>query len=632
MSDLANDPDGLEDDERTDAETAIAEQIAALSLATDAPSEFEPTGRAIDTAEVDFSSTAWMACLADVQGWLRLPGSLVLDDPENFLQTLADGLGFEDSATAIDHLDQPPRLSLIGLDRLLNRLQRAERLQAEFAEALEGQGASVDSATGQWVDSWNEEDDREEPSEPVTAKADTWPIQDFSDKAIRDRLNLSPSYQRGDVWPTSDSQMLIESILRGIPLPSVIILKPEGAGAAHEVVDGKQRLTAILRFIGKHPEALRTVREADKTHPDAGFERLFQENYPAFRRKWKNVTGQALSATDERALYFPFKLRSSGGALQGNLSGLQGKYYTQIKDERVHVADDEVEVRDLFESTTTYKIPLIEYSKASRRQIHEVFNLYNKQGKHLNAEEIRNAVYHELDLMRALLVTAGDNDDVEAVAPFLVPAWDALKGVSGMLDAYGIGSARYRRTKVLSWLASMLLVDSMEAKGPKRLSTASHINTLLDRVQKHSSDPLRNATTVRSALLLINTGMQAHSAVDDAWSPSFRDTKTGAKWQELQLVASVLGTTLAAVVLGEELVDRLEEHADDLAAATALTEWQRPKKTQTASQWDFISQVALWTVDVLEVGRAEVSADLKRRFGHSCVPTLEVAAPDKFSL
>ena len=43
-----------------------------------------------------------------------------------------------------------------------------------------------------------------------------------------------------------------------------------------------------------------------------------------------------------------------------------------------------------------YKFPVIIYKKVTSEQIHEVFSLYNKQGKHLNAEEIRNALYHHL--------------------------------------------------------------------------------------------------------------------------------------------------------------------------------------------------------------------------------------------
>ena len=87
----------------------------------------------------------------------------------------------------------------------------------------EADGASRASATGLWRERWEEESDDQEGSDPVSAKADTWPINEFSDRARKGRLNLSPSYQRGDVWPTSDAQLLIESILRGIPLPSVII-------------------------------------------------------------------------------------------------------------------------------------------------------------------------------------------------------------------------------------------------------------------------------------------------------------------------------------------------------------------------------------------------------------------------
>ena len=78
----------------------------------------------------------------------------------------------------------------------------------------------------------------------------------------------------------------------------------------------------------------------------------------------------------------------------------------------------------MFELATDYMIPLIEYSRATQKQIHEVFNLYNKQGKHLNAEEIRNVVFHDIDFMRALLVVSGDNQDVAAVAPFLQSEWE----------------------------------------------------------------------------------------------------------------------------------------------------------------------------------------------------------------
>lgn len=618
----------LDGEQRTEIESAIAEQIVVLSEASEAPTEFEPVGRAIDPAEVDFSSAGWMAALAEVQGWLRLPEELKLENESGFLEALADGLGCEDRDSAVRSVDGRPRLNPGALDRLSVRLQRAVRLQGTFLEDLEADGATLESATGRWRDAWEDEsdDEEEEGGEPVSAKAETWPINEFSDRAMRGKLNLSPSYQRGDVWPTSDSQMLIESILRGIPLPSVIILRPDAADNRYEVVDGKQRLTAILRFIGKHPTAAEHVREAERTHPDSDFFHLFESDYPAFRRKWKNLTGEQLTSAKERELYFPFRLRTDSVALQGSLAPLQGKYYTQIREEEVRIADDEMEVRELFERVTAYKIPLIEYTKATQRQIHEVFNLYNKQGKHLNAEEIRNAVYHEVALMRALLVAAGDNDDVELVAAFLMEDWGQLGDISAILDDYGFGVARYRRTKVLSWLASMLLVDSMEAAGPRRLSTARHIDSLLQRVDEDPTDPLRDESTIRKALLLLYQGLSSHSAVPEAWAPRFRDTKTGSRWQELQLIASVLGVTIAAAVLGADTSDRLAATASQLHASTDSSDWQRPKKTQTASQWEYIALIAIQVVEALDVDPEDASTALVDAFGFSPVPNLRFRA------
>jgi hypothetical protein len=614
---------GIEDEERSEVEFAIAEQIVLLSQVSETPTEFEAPGRVFDADEVEFGSAAWMACLAEVQGWLRLPEDLTLDNQQRYLETLARGLGFEDLDSAVESIDGQPRLTAAGLDRLSGHLQRAQLFQAEFVEDLGADGGSRASATGRWRDAW--EDDVEDDGEggPVSARAQTWPINEFSDRASRNRLNLSPSYQRGDVWPLSDAQMLIESILRGIPLPSVIILKPLASDAPYEVVDGKQRLTTILRFIGKHPRALERIKIEEESHENAGFLELFQNDYPKFRRKWKNLVGEQLTSSKERDYYFPFKLRTGLTPLKGELSPLQGKYYTQIRQAHVHIADDEVEVLDLFEHVTDYKIPLIEYFKATPRQIHEVFNLYNKQGKHLNAEEIRNALYHGVDFMRALIVAAGDNEDMETVAPFLGPAWADLQRISEILDDYGFGSARYRRTKVLSWLASLLLVDS----GSKRLSTARHIDSLLQRIVDAPKDPLRSEVTIRDAFQLLLLGMDSHSAVQEAWAPPFRDSKTGTRWQELQLIASVLGVTIAAASLGDKTQDRLAQSGSDLFQKTS-TVWGRPDKTQTASQWIYIAKIAMGVVEALDVDPQEASAALVVRFGCSCVPTLKAAIAD----
>jgi hypothetical protein len=181
---------------------------------------------------------------------------------------------------------------------------------------------------------------------------------------------------------------------------------------------------------------------------------------------------------------------------------------------------------------------------------------------------------------------------------------------------------------VLSWLASMLLMDSMESGRPKRLSTSSHINSLLQRIEADDNDPLARDASIRSAFNLLLQGLDAHSAVEEAWAPQFRDTKAGAKWQELQLIASVLGVTIAAASLGEQTAERLSDKAGELAGLTASRQWQRPAKTQTATQWSFIARISLWVVEALDVDPDEASGALLKRFGSTCVPTLKAVLDD----
>lgn len=68
-----------------------------------------------------------------------------------------------------------------------------------------------------------------------------------------DQLELSPPYQRGDVWGRLRRQNLIRSILLGVPIPSLVVndrMAAEWAGDDRTaVIDGKQRMTTILMFL-----------------------------------------------------------------------------------------------------------------------------------------------------------------------------------------------------------------------------------------------------------------------------------------------------------------------------------------------------------------------------------------------
>ncbi|MGH3085989.1 MAG: hypothetical protein ACRDSJ_01565, partial [Rubrobacteraceae bacterium] len=349
---------------------------------------------------------------------------------------------------------------------------------------------------------------------------------------------------------------------------------------------------------------------------DSGAENLFQNDYPKFKTLWNKKEGEKLTSQVERRLYFPFALRRpSRGPLgpDGSLATLRGKYYSEIREETIQVQAQPKKIKSVFEQTSAYKIPVITYTKVTPAQVHEVFSLYNKQGKHLNAEEIRNALYHELNLMKALLVTAGDSKDVEAVAPFLLDVWDDLSSTSKTLDGYGFGESGYKRTKILSWTAASLFLDD-EVLGR---STSSHINALLKSVQDDKKDRLRSVDVVRAAMIMLDHGVDAHAVVDanEGWAPTFKNAQGGGKWQELQLVASLIGLSIATVVHGDELFDVVEDASS--AIGDASRGWIRPGSAQSKDQWEFLAKVVTELLEVLEIDPATAHESIEEQFGRS---------------
>src|SRR5687768_11282095 len=61
-------------------------------------------------------------------------------------------------------------------------------------------------------------------------------------------LHIHPEFQRFFRWTNHQKSRWIESILLGIPLPSVFISQQQDG--TWDVVDGLQRLSTILEFMG----------------------------------------------------------------------------------------------------------------------------------------------------------------------------------------------------------------------------------------------------------------------------------------------------------------------------------------------------------------------------------------------
>lgn len=63
-------------------------------------------------------------------------------------------------------------------------------------------------------------------------------------------IDLNPDYQRGNVWGLEDKVSLIDSVFNLVDIGKFVLIKLpyEEGGKGFEVLDGKQRLTALLEF------------------------------------------------------------------------------------------------------------------------------------------------------------------------------------------------------------------------------------------------------------------------------------------------------------------------------------------------------------------------------------------------
>lgn len=78
-----------------------------------------------------------------------------------------------------------------------------------------------------------------------------WTFQQLSRMILDGKIDLSHIVQRGVAWERSRQSALIESAILGYPIPPVFAKKSEDSDGnrIYSIMDGKQRLTAIKRYL-----------------------------------------------------------------------------------------------------------------------------------------------------------------------------------------------------------------------------------------------------------------------------------------------------------------------------------------------------------------------------------------------
>lgn len=166
-------------------------------------------------------------------------------------------------------------------------------------------------------------------------KATTLSVASFYELEQLKKFNYDPPYQRKSIWSEEKQSFFIDSILRNFPIPAVFLhrkIDPNTGATSYDVIDGKQRLSAIRRFITNE-----------------------------------------IPASNERTL-------------QGESGLIDGVFFKEMSEKQ-----ELLEVRAAF---WKYELPVEYIDPTDVEAIEDVFDRLNRNGEPLNGQELRNAKYH----------------------------------------------------------------------------------------------------------------------------------------------------------------------------------------------------------------------------------------------
>lgn len=173
--------------------------------------------------------------------------------------------------------------------------------------------------------------------------ATTISIASFHEQNQLNKFNYDPPYQRRSVWTDEKQSYFIDSILRNFPIPPIFLhrkIDTDTGTTNFDVIDGKQRLTAIARFINNEIPAANEYGPAEEP----------------------NV--------------------------------LDGAYFKDLSSN-----EKLVEFKSSF---WKYDLPIEYIDPSDVGLIEDVFDRLNRNGEPLKGQELRNAQYHSTPIAQSV--------------------------------------------------------------------------------------------------------------------------------------------------------------------------------------------------------------------------------------
>lgn len=291
----------------------------------------------------------------------------------------------------------------------------------------------------------------------------TWSITEIYQKIKNGDLILDPDYQRNEVWHISKQISFIESLFMEIMIPPIYVVEVPGTdileGKKYEVVDGKQRLTTINKFINNE---LRLDKKYLEYYSDLYDGKTFREIYDEYSEKVNQVLSSILdiyviTSNSPAETKYDIFARLNKGAEPLKVNEIRKAIYhsevTQIIDKfikgkigkgddineeylKIFSRNDIKRFNDygrfyrsiaFFYNTDLELCTVRNYNSRPKQMIDNMLQSFQKKEKIVKTDDIEQILNNTIALMEILEDNIDKEYLIDACIPFSLLNWEKLK-------------------------------------------------------------------------------------------------------------------------------------------------------------------------------------------------------------